>query len=67
MQLFLKFMNTFCCYNLFTQAVSDIHRPMWKTKLFNVPQTVTFYDLRVSSFSVTRSCLSMVHYLLHHY
>ncbi|MPC35322.1 hypothetical protein E2C01_028744 [Portunus trituberculatus] len=39
---------------------------MWKTELLNVPQTLTFRDLGMtsclsspSSFSVTRSCLSI--------
>ncbi|MPD02726.1 hypothetical protein E2C01_098324 [Portunus trituberculatus] len=27
-QFFLKFLHTFCCYNLLTQAVPDVHRPV---------------------------------------
>ncbi|MPC16680.1 hypothetical protein E2C01_009510 [Portunus trituberculatus] len=41
-------MHTFYCYNLFTRAVLDVLCPMWKTKLFNVPQTLTFHDLGVA-------------------
>ncbi|MPC12159.1 hypothetical protein E2C01_004837 [Portunus trituberculatus] len=44
-------MHTLCCNNLFTQAVPEVHRPMLKTQLVNVPQTLTSHDLGVSSCS----------------